>query len=316
MDDMTGMRVLVTGGAGFIGREVVTLLLGQGAQVLVLDNFSTGNWEKITKILDESDICPCDVVSECERIVHQWEPDAVIHLAGQTEIDTSVNEPAQDAATNILGTVRLIEACVDHGVPRMVFASSCAVFGRPPTLLVSESTPLNPLTPYGLSKATAMRYLEWASREHDFEGLSLVFGNVYGPGQGGRPGVVTSMIRSALALRDLRVSGDGSQARDFVFVTDAARALVAAVTRGDAGMYVIGSGQGTAIGDVAGSVVAALKSPVRVELALDWAPGVPHMALDSTRAREALGWEPEVSWERGLLQTINAETLATTPPSE
>jgi UDP-glucose 4-epimerase len=307
---LAGQRVVVTGGAGFIGSWVVRQLLQEQCQVKVLDDFSTGRVENLPRGLGGRDVVHCDINVDCSDIIRDWRPDVVVHLAGQISVAQSALTPHLDAATNIVGTLRLIEACERAGVARLVFAASCAIYGEPGVLPVTELAPIAPLNPYGLSKATAVSYLEWAARTYDLECVSLVFGNVYGPGQSvAHGGVVAKLIDAGLHGRPLEVVGDGEQTRDFLFVDDAARALVLACTRGRSGMINVGSGRQVSVNEVARLIADRMELPedrIRHE---PLAPsGVGRMVLDVSKARSELQWWPMRSLVDGINHAVSYES--------
>lgn len=226
------MKVLVTGGAGFIGSHIVDALLAAGHTAVVLDNLSTGRKENLPDevTLHEVDICQRDAV---RKVLEQERPDAVCHQAAQMSVGRSVQEPSFDAEVNILGFLNVLEAAAETGVKRIVFASSGGVLYGDVTEPQPETYPANPISPYGISKWAGERYLRFFTAEHGLETVALRYSNVYGPRQNphGEAGVVAIFCQRMLAGEETRINGDGKYIRDYVYVTDVARANFLALTQ-------------------------------------------------------------------------------------
>lgn len=304
-------RVLVTGGAGFIGSRLVDALVADGCDVAVVDDLSTGKLANLEHAcargaaLHRLDIVDGDLVG----LTGALRPDVVLHLAAQMDVRRSVADPVHDATVNVLGTVRLLEACRRHGVDKVVFATSGGcIYGEPAVgeLPVAEDHPGHPESPYGASKRSAEEYL------HTYEALcglrwtSLALGNVYGPRQDpwGEAGVVSIFAGRMLADQPVTVYGDGLQTRDFVYVDDVVDAFRAAMAAGDGLRLNVGTGQQTTVGQLhaaLSSVTGATRPPVH-------APERPgelrHIALDSRLAASELGWKPSTSLHDGLARTV------------
>jgi UDP-glucose 4-epimerase len=304
------MRAAVTGGAGFIGSNLVDRLIAEGADVLVVDDFSTGKPSNLEKALStgkcrlvEGDICELDLAAA----FGDFRCEVVFHLAAQADVRVSVRDPLDDCRTNVLGTVAVLAAAKSAGCRRVVFASSGGtIYGEPSELPVKEDSPQQPLSPYGVAKKAGHDYLYYYSKVHGLSGVSLALANVYGPRQDprGEAGVVA--IFGGKMLRGERpvIYGDGSQTRDFVFVDDVVEAFLKAVDAGEACLINIGTGVETSvlelyslIGDLAGFYEEPLFAPPRTGELL-------HISLDITRAKEVLGWEPTVSLQEGLVRTL------------
>ncbi|MEU4475118.1 NAD-dependent epimerase/dehydratase family protein [Micromonospora sp. NPDC023888] len=309
--DLTPRRVLVTGGAGFIGSHVVARLMLLGSQVRVLDNFSTGRLENLADAaysgLTEADVVTGDIrTPEGVEVIHTWQPDVVVHLAAQPSVPAA--RPLYDADVTVFGTVNVLDACARSGVRLVVNAASSAIFGSVPAhdLPVREDHPLAPISPYGISKAAAVHYLDWYGRQHGLSYTSMVFGNVYGPRQeGGDCGVVSLMADALLGGRQVVIYDDGTQSRDFIHVSDVAEAVAVACLHNGVGLVNISSGRQTSINEVYDTVreASGVGNAARYE-PLPWPGEVRNMALDTRKARELLGWYPKVNFTEGVRMTV------------
>ena len=306
-------RVLVTGGAGFIGSHAADALLAEGCAVEIVDDLSSG---KLANLPAGARLHRLDIRSEdAARLVRDGDFDAVVHLAAQMDVRRSVAEPLFDADVNVRGTLNLLEAVrASAKRPRIVFASTGgAIYGdhtRPPN---EETTPKEPDSPYAVSKLAAEHYLAYYARIHGLETLSLRFANVYGPRQDphGEAGVVAIFCSRLLAGEPLTVFGDGLQTRDYVNVIDVADAIRRALhlrldgaPRIDARAFNIGTGVPTSVLQLA----AVLKDASGVDVPIQFAPRRAGEQQDSfvrvDRARTELGWSPRVALDEGLGDTF------------
>ena len=294
------MRALVTGGAGFIGSNLVDALLERGDEVSVVDNLSTGRRDNLAAAaaFHEADITDSAAMT---ALLADERPEAVFHLAAQVDVRRAVADPAFDAAVNVGGTAVMLEASRTADVRRFVLASTGgAIYGETDRLPTPEDTSQAPISPYGASKAAAETYLELYSRLHGMSTAALRFANVYGPRQDplGEGGVIAIYCHAAENTRRVRVFGDGRQTRDFVYVGDVTSALVAAADRDVSGAYNIGTGRETTV----------LELVERLELWPMFEPERPgeirRSCLDASAAREALGWTPATSLDDGLQRTL------------
>lgn len=299
------MRVLVTGGAGFIGSHVAEAHLERGDQVAVVDSLASGRRHFVP---DGARFYHVDVRDPALRDVFEQErPHLVNHHAAQASVSASVREPVLDADVNVLGTLRVAALAAEFGAEHLVFASTGgALYGNPERLPADESTPLAPLSPYGCAKAAAESYIQLYRRLSGLRACSLRYANVYGPRQDphGEAGVVAIFARALLDGKPATIFGDGEQTRDFVFVADVVRANLLAADLLAGGAFNIGTGQATTVNAIyrtlarlTGATAAPQYGPPR--------PGdVLHITLASDLARERLNWEPAFSLEEGLAATV------------
>ncbi len=296
------MKILVTGGAGFIASHVVDRFIADGHQVVVVDNLATGFRENVNPKAKffELDIRDPKIaeVFETER------PDAVDHHAAQMDVRRSVREPIYDAEVNVLGTLRLLELSRQVGVKRWIYISTGgAVYGEPQSLPVREDHPINPLSPYGATKHTPEHYLFIYRALHQLQYVVLRYANIYGPRQSphGEAGVTAIFSEAMLLGKTCTLFGDGSKTRDYVFIEDVVRANVAALTQGDGGVFNIGTGRATTDFEIFDLVRKALGMPDLAPVYGEKRPGeIDHIALANERARDGLGWSPQVSLEEGV----------------
>jgi len=304
------MRVLVTGGAGFIGSTLVDRLLAEGHRVDVVDDLSTGSLANLAEARAQAGhaltVHQLDIRSgELVEVMARRQPEVVFHLAAQADVRVSVERPVFDAEVNVLGTLRVLEGARAGDSARVVFAASGGtLYGDPDLsdLPVPEQHPHRPLSPYGVSKKAGIDYLLAYREIHALEFCALALANVYGPRQDphGEAGVVAIFAERLLRGEAVTIYGDGDQTRDFVYVDDVVDAFVRAATRGGGLVLNIGTGRQVSVkelarlmGERAGSSVAPVHAPARTgELA--------HSALDPERAGIHLGWQPWTELSRGI----------------
>jgi UDP-glucose 4-epimerase len=303
------MDCVVTGGAGFIGSNLVDALLDRGDRVTVIDNLSTGKRANLLGALDKGGARLAEVdVRDAEAVAAVFaaaQPEVVFHLAAQIDVRYSVEDPAGDATTNVLGTIAVLNAAREAGARRLVNTSTGGgLYGDAELLPTPEDYPIRPLAPYGQSKYAAEGYCELYTRLHGFSTVSLRYGNVYGPRQDihGEAGVVAIFCGQLVEGRRPKVFGDGRQTRDWVDVADVVRANLRAADSDVTGPVNIGHGQETSVLDLLAALQDASGAgrPMQPEFEPERPGEVRRSCLDVSRARAELGWEASVSLRDGL----------------
>ena len=301
-------RVLVTGGAGFIGSHIAEAYLRGGWDVTVLDDLSRGHEKNVPK---GARFVRADIRSlEAKRVVAEGKFDVLNHHAAQIDVRVSVDEPAFDAAINIVGLVNLLEGAGEGGVKRVVFASSGGtVYGDPEIVPTPETAPNCPISPYGTSKLAGEHYIRMLGALRGFEAVAMRYANVFGPRQDPKSeaGVVSIFVSRLLERRPLTIFGDGKQTRDYVYVGDVARANVLASTSAmppatahESRAFNIATSKQTSVLELAAIVGRVMGVEPRLEFGEARAGELLRSALDVSKAKKVLGWEPEVSFDAGL----------------
>jgi UDP-glucose 4-epimerase len=300
------MKVLVTGGAGFIGSHVVDILIKKRYEVVIVDDLSTGRRSNLNPA---AAFYQLDIRSpELADVFERERPDFVNHHAAQMDVRRSVVDPLFDADVNVRGSLNLLENARKFQVKRFVYISTGgAVYGEPHYLPCDEDHPINPICPYGASKHTVEHYLFMYQANYGLPYTVLRYPNVYGPRQDphGEAGVVAIFTGQMLADKPVVINGDGEQQRDFVYVGDCARANLLALTKEhEAGLYNLGSGVGTTVNEIfkcLAEITAYGRAPAYGPAKLGETSKI---YLDGTKAGRQLGWQPEVSLEQGLRETV------------
>jgi len=310
------MRALVTGGAGFIGSNLVDALLERGDEVTVVDDLSTGRRHNLAAALEagaelaEFDIRDAQAMIE---LVGRARPEAIFHFAAQIDVRRSAADPAFDARVNVEGTINMLEAARAGGVARLVNSSTGgAIYGEGRVIPAPEDHPVAPEAPYGQSKFAAEGYCELFRRMHDVSTISLRYGNVYGPRQDplGEAGVVAIFCGKVLDGGSPTVFGDGLQTRDYVYVGDVVAANLAAAAGDVSGSFNVGTGVQTSVLDLVDGLREVTGQPFDPELAPERLGEVRHIALDASKARLELGWEPTTAVREGLERTLQSVRAA------
>jgi len=300
------VKVLLTGGAGFIGSHVADQLLACGHDVAIVDDLSSGKKENIPEgaVFYEQDIR-----DGCAEVFEEFKPDALSHQGAQMDVRRSVREPDFDADVNVLGTLRLLESCVRYGVRRVVFASTGgAVYGEQREFPALEDHLQYPISPYGVSKLAGERYLHFYHTQYGLPYTALRYANVYGPRQDphGEAGVVAIFCGNLAAGRGSTINGSGEQTRDYVYVEDVARANVLALeTDAPSGAYNVGTGIETSVNELyeilreaSGRDLPPAHGPAKQGEQL-------RSSVNPTAAARILGWRPETNLAAGLKRTLS-----------
>ncbi|MCF6157363.1 MAG: NAD-dependent epimerase/dehydratase family protein [wastewater metagenome] len=297
------MKILVTGGAGFIASHLVDRLITEGHHVIVIDNLSAGRRENVhpKALFYKIDICDAAAL---EEVFRRETPDIINHHAAHVNVRKSVEMPVYDASINILGSLNLCELWRKYQVKKFIYVSTGgAVYGEPKSLPVKETNPIEPLSQYGVSKHTVEHYLSIFHKLYGLHFTILRYPNVYGPRQSphGEAGVVA--IFSELILKNMSptIFGDGTKTRDYVFVDDIVTANLAVMDdRGNGEVYNLGWGKEISDLDVFYAVRRALKSNIEPIFGQKRPGEIDHISLDSTKAAKELNWKPKIHFEEGV----------------
>jgi UDP-glucose 4-epimerase len=296
---------VVTGGAGFIGSHISDALIERGYRVVVIDNLSSGKTRNLapSAVFYEMDIRDDGL----EDVFATEQPEVMFHLAAQMDVRKSVSDPAYDAGVNVCGTANLLEAARKAGLKKTIYAATGgAMYGEPKTIPADESTPLEPLCPYGISKGVVEMYLELYRKLYGMRYTSLRFPNVYGPRQDphGEAGVVAIFSQLMLAGKQPKIFGDGSMTRDYVYVGDVVAANMLALEQGDGERMNLGWGEEIPVQAIFDGVRKHVGCDMQPEYVDERLGEVHHISLDASRARSVLGWEPQVSLDEGLRRCV------------
>jgi UDP-glucose 4-epimerase len=301
------MRILITGGAGFIASQIADAFTIDGHDVAVLDNLSTGLRRYVPDAATFYECDICDAVG-VERVFSEFLPEVVVHHAAQLDVRKALEDPHYDATVNVLGGLNVLTNAVRVGTKRFLFASTGgAIYGEPELMPVAETAPKLPESPYGLTKATFESYLQIWQKMHGIIPVVLRYANVYGPRQGalGEAGVVAVFSKLLLQGKDCTIYGDGTSARDYVYVGDVVEANRLALTQGDGQILNIGTGTLTTIREVFEEIQSATNAGVATAHYVSARPGeVYRICLESQLAGEVLGWTPRTNFSDGITQTV------------
>ena len=312
------MKVIVTGGAGFIGSHIVDALIGRGHTPFVIDNFCSGDLSNLPSSVKvfEADITDGPKIA---AIFDEVRPDAVSHQAAQMSVSRSMREPIFDADNNVMGLLNVFDNAARVGVKKIVFASSGGVLYGEATTPAPEDSPKRPVSPYGISKWIGEQYLEFYARERGLQGVALRYSNVYGPRQNphGEAGVVAIFCKAMLAGKVATVNGDGKYVRDYVHGVDVARANLAALETTMKASFTpinIGTGIGADVNDIATFLQNATQDYLKKHYSTVIVPGCRHgearagdlrsNLVSPKSASELLNWKPTISLKEGIEQTV------------
>jgi UDP-glucose 4-epimerase len=300
------MKILVTGGAGFIGSNVADRFVALGHPVAILDDLSTGFREFVPPQARFFEASVTDAAA-VEAALAEFAPEVVVHHAAQIDVRRSVTDPVFDAEVNLIGGLRLLQACTRHGVSKFIYASTGgALYGEGRTLPATEEHPINPEAPYGASKHALEHYLYLWKLLHGLDYTVLRYPNVFGPRQNphGEAGVNAIFIGLMLEGKSPRIFGSGEQVRDYLYVDDVVDANVAALERGSGEMLNLGTGVGTSVNDIVRELNVILGTSIQPIYDAPRAGEIQRIYLDATRARQQLGWAPRVAFREGLRRTV------------
>ncbi len=300
------MRIIVTGGAGFIGSHIVDRYLELGHEVLVVDNLWSHGGGRRENVPARAAFAQVDIRDEeLGHLFLKFKPDVVCHEAAQHSVAIGARDPKYDAQVNVLGLINVLEAAAKASARKVIYASSGAIFGTPDRLPIDERTPQMPESPYGITKMVGEHYLRFYKRERGLDFTALRYANVYGPRQdpNGEAGVIAIFAGRFLSKSGVRIDWDGEQTRDYVFVDDVARCNVLALDRGSGGSYVIGTGIRTSVNQLYRALVEISGFEAPVEHAPKRPGDVRDAQFDAGLAKRELDWEAQVALLDGMRRT-------------
>jgi UDP-glucose 4-epimerase len=302
------MRILVTGGAGFIGSHLIDNYVAAGHETAIVVNFWEHGGGRRANLNPKAKLYERDIRDGgLEAVFAEFSPDFVSHHAAQHSVAISTADPTFDAEVNILGLLNVLRASVKHNVRKLIFASSAATYGTPQRLPIAEDHPQLPESPYGITKMATEHYLRYFKAAHGLNFTALRYGNVFGPRQdpNGEAGVIAIFTGRILAGQSIRIDWDGEQQKDFVYVGDVARAGVMALERGDGEIFNIGTGIGTSVNALHEAIAAEVGHDVEVVHAPKRSGDVRTCVFAINKAKSGLGWAPETSLSQGIKKTVD-----------
>lgn len=299
-------KILVTGGAGFIGSSLVDKLISIGHQVVIIDNLFSGKEEYINSLsfFYNIDICNKDAVSE---IFNKEKFDYVYHLAAQIDVRKSVEDMVFDNQVNVLGGLNILENCYKHNIKKIIFASSGgAAYGFPEKIPTAEDSPTNPVSPYGINKLCFEKYLNYYYKVFGQKYMAMRLANVYGPRQykGGEAGVIAIFINNAVENNTSYVYGDGLQTRDFIYIDDVINAFISVLDNDIVGEFNVGTKIEKNLIDIILAIELAIGEKIKVEHKDAKLGEERRSCLDYTKAKNVLNWQPQMDLNQGIKNTI------------
>ncbi|MBW3023231.1 NAD-dependent epimerase/dehydratase family protein [Candidatus Woesearchaeota archaeon] len=293
------MKVLVTGGAGFIGSSIADLLIKTGHNVVIIDNLSSGKKEYVN---EKAVFYEADVTKDMSNIFEKEKPEIVIHLAAQVDVVKSIKDPLDDAEQNILGIINVLEACRKNNIKKIIYTSTVARYGEPQKLPVDENHPAKPESPYGLSKYVAEGYVKLYSKLYGINYLIFCFGNVYGPKN--KKGVICAFIEKMLKNESPEIFGDGEQTRDFIYVNDLANFVVSNLDKIKNKMFNLSNSSQISVNELF-SILKDLTGFAGEAKHTESIKGeIRDMLIDTSLAKKELNWNPKHSFKEGLKETF------------
>ena len=304
------MKVMVTGGAGFIGSHIVDLLIENGHEIIIVDSLVHGKKENINKHAKFycNDICDENIW----KVFEKEKPEIVIHEAAQTNVSKSIENPIFDANVNIMGTLNILECCRKFGVRKIIYPASAASFGEPKYLPIDEKHPLEMISGYGASKHAVEHYLEVYKKLYELDYVALRYANVYGPRQdsSGEGGVVSIFAEKMLRDESPYIFGDGTNTRDFVFVKDVAKANYLAILTDKVGNYNVSTNTKISINQLFQFFNDMLKKDLKPIYESKRTGDIKHSYMSFEKIYEALGWKPAYDIVAGLTEIIEYYSLS------
>ncbi|HEY0403807.1 MAG TPA: NAD-dependent epimerase/dehydratase family protein [Blastococcus sp.] len=303
------MRIVVTGGAGFIGSHLVDAFVGAGHEVVVIDSLWSHGGGRRENIPEGVSFVHMDIRDDAglQRIFSEFKPEVVSHHAAQHSVAIGSRDPKYDANVNVIGMLNVLEAAVKAGSRKVIFASSAATYGDVQEMPVDETSPQRPVSPYGITKMVTEHYLRFFKAQHGLDYTALRYGNVYGPRQdpNGEAGVIAIFLGKFLQRQGVRIDWDGEQTRDYVYVGDVVRANAAALTKGSGEIYVVGTGKRTSVNDIYRTMVEVTGFEAPVTHAPPRPGDARDVYFDPAKAKRELGWQAEVALVDGMRATYD-----------
>ena len=302
------MRILVTGGAGFIGSHIVDQCIAMGHEVAVIDNLWEEGGGKEQNLRPEARFFRADITDDAalQLIFDEVRPEVVSHQAAQHSVAISTKNPQLDARVNVLGLLNVLTHCTRVGTRKIVFASSGATYGIPARLPVDEEVAQRPESPYGITKLVAEHYLRYWQEANGLSYTALRYGNVYGPRQdpNGEAGVIAIFARRFLNHESVRIDWDGNQKKDYIFVGDVARANLLAIERGDNDIFCVGTGRGASVNELYDALTTIIGYKPEIVQAPKRPGDIYLTYFDCQKAERVLGWKPQTTLEEGIEKTV------------
>jgi len=298
------MKILVTGGAGFIGSHLVDRLIKEGHRVFVIDDLSTGRKENLNK---KAKFYKADIRnSKIFKIFKKERPEIVFHYAAQIDVQKSLETPIKDADINILGTVNILENCKKYKVKKFIFASSIGIYGEPENLPVTENHPLNPISPYPITKIAIEKYLNYYQTQ-GLNFVSLRYSNVFGPRQSsqGEGGVIAIFIDKLFKNKKPIIFGSGYQTRDFLYIDDAVSAAIKSLKTPPGSIYNVGTNKEITINSLLELISRTLNKSIKPIFKPQRPGEIIKSRIDYSKIKKELNWQPKVDLEKGIRLTID-----------